>query len=48
MAKKRPEWFQQWLDNDFNHLVLEVRTNKRVMGLIAAMVAAILVRLFVG
>lgn len=48
MAKKKPDWFQDWIDHDFNHFVLDVKTNKRLIGFLIAMVAAILVRLFIG
>ena len=48
MAKKRPDWFQSWLDNDFNHLALEVKTNKRLTALLIALVAATFIRVFIG
>ena len=48
MAKKRPDWFQDWLDHDFNHLVLEVKTNKKLMAVLIAIVAATFIRVFIG
>lgn len=48
MAKKRPDWFQDWLDNDFNHFVLEVKSNKKMMAFLIAMVAATFIRVFIG
>ena len=48
MAKKRPDWFQEWLTNDFAHLALEVKTNKKLTALLIAMVAAIFIRVFIG
>lgn len=48
MAKKRPDWFQEWLDNDFNHFILEVKMNKKLTALLIAMVAATFIRVFIG
>ena len=48
MVKKRPDWFQEWLNHDFNHLVLDVKTNKKLTALLIAMVAATFIRVFIG
>jgi len=35
---KRPQWFEDWRDNEFKHLVLDVRWIKWLMGFVLAAV----------
>jgi len=45
---KVPQWFQDWKDNEFLHLMVDVRVMKWSLGLIGALIVAILVKVFLG
>lgn len=46
MAARKPEWFKEWLNNDWFHLRVKVDVIIWCLGFVAAMTAAVLTKLF--